>query len=189
MMNEVIATFPREPSVDRDEEGPNRAAWDLFDHELAKIKEQADEHATIAIVFACAACELSINDAAARLLGDTYFAKHIDRLDLVSKWIIVPRLINGHRIDRGGRAHELLKRLVSARNDLMHPKSVPFSINQSRHQAKPPPRSRFELAADAINTLDVLADEAENFDHQLQGMNLRDHEEQIRRMIERATKT
>jgi hypothetical protein len=109
---------------------------DVWDHEAAKIREQADEHATITIVFACAACELYINDAAARLLGDTYVQRHVDRLDLVSKWVLVPRLICGHEIDRGGRAYDLLRLLVSARNELMHPKSEPFSWDKFDREAE-----------------------------------------------------
>jgi len=76
-MGEIIALIPPEPSHPRYDEGPERDAWDLWDHEAWGLREQADEHATIATIFACAACELYINDAAARLLGDTYFLKHM----------------------------------------------------------------------------------------------------------------
>jgi hypothetical protein len=185
-MDEVIATLPPEPPYSGEEEGPERAAWELWLHEHTKLQTRADEHATIAIIFSCAACELYINDAAARLLGHTYFKKHIDRLDLLSKWVVAPRLICGHQVDRGGRAYELLKQLVGVRNDLMHPKSVPFSIEQFQRTTENASCSRFDLARDAIEALDRLADEAEKFDPLLGGATLRDHEEHLRRLLERA---
>jgi hypothetical protein len=116
------------------------------------------------------------------LLGDTYFERYVDRLDLLSKWVVVPRLISGHEIDRGGRAYELLKQLIRRRNELMHPKSVPFSIEQFRRAAALP---RADAARDAVEALDRLGDEAEKFDGQLGGIGLLDSEAHLRRQIER----
>ena len=50
------------------------------------------EAAFLAIVFAGMTLEAVIYDFAARHLGEEYVKQHIDRLDLVSKWVIVPQL-------------------------------------------------------------------------------------------------
>lgn len=191
LMQETLASIPPEPPHPWAEEGPERIAWDVWEHGASGIRERADEHATIAIIFSCAACELYINDAAARLLGDKYSESHIDNLDLVSKWMIVPRLAFGHTIDRSGRAYNLLRLLVRARNDLMHPKSKPFSWEKFDEEAKKaagknPPKTRIDFAPEAIEALDRLGEEAEKFDLQGQGAGLYDHEEHVRRMWERA---
>lgn len=180
-MVEVLATIPPEPQVPRYEEGPEREEWDAWGHEAARIREVADEHAAIAVVFACAACELYINNLGGRALGDSYFEKHLDRLDLVSKWVVIPRLVHGHVIDKGGRAFELLRLLVGARNELMHPKSEAFDWDKFDAQARKPPKSRFVVAREAIEALDILGAESEKFDPDGQGAGLYDHEEQMQR--------
>jgi hypothetical protein len=48
-----------------------------------------------AIIFAGIAAESIIYDFSARYLGDSYVEAHLDKLDLVSKWIVVPRMVCG----------------------------------------------------------------------------------------------
>ena len=173
---------PPPPTVPHAEEGPAWEEWELFEQADLEAVLKIEEHAVVTIIFACAACELYINDAGARLLGDTYFAKHVDRLDLLSKWVLVPKLIKGHEIDRGGRAFELLKRLVGLRNELMHPKSAPVELEQIKFSNEPP---RAASAHEAIEALDRLGEEAEKFDERA-GSGLFDADEHSRRQLIRA---
>jgi hypothetical protein len=78
------------------------------------------------IVFVAMSLEAAIYDYAAWHLGDTYVRNHLDKLDLVSKWLIVPQLITGKAIPTGRPPYERLKALVVARNALVHAKSVPM---------------------------------------------------------------
>lgn len=125
-MKALVAQLPPEPPRGGDEAWPDEAHL-IWNHETSPIFHSIDEHAAIAIIFACAATELYINDAGARLLGDTYFRVHVERIDLLSKWVLVPRLASNHQMDRGGRAYELLHGVIGLRNDLMHPKSRPLT--------------------------------------------------------------
>lgn len=77
------------------------------------------------IVFSGLACEAAIYDLAARHLGDEYTSKYLDKLDLVSKWMIIPPLICGKSLNEEGPAINSLRTLVRIRNALVHHKSSP----------------------------------------------------------------
>jgi hypothetical protein len=158
-MEELIGAMPPEPPFAP--EGPERDTWDLYQHETGETREEIDEYAAIVVIFTAAAAELTINDAGARLLGDTYYTAHVEALDLLSKWVVVPRLINGYEIDRGGRAYELLKSVVTTRNALMHPKSQPFTVERFYKSAKTSLVASARIAGEA---LERLLEETRKFD-------------------------
>jgi hypothetical protein len=75
----------------------------------------------------CVRCaEAAVFDLAAIHLGDSYAEQHLDKLDLVSKWIVVPQLICGKSIRLNGPAANSLRAMVKARNFLVHHRSLPF---------------------------------------------------------------
>lgn len=158
-MNTLVQSLPPEPSPT--DEAPD--AHLIWGHETHEMRELVDEHAAITIIFACTAAELYINDAAARLLGDTYFEKHIDRIDIVSKWVLVPRIVCGHQIDRGGEACNLLRAVVSLRNELMHPKSGAFT--EEKYEKSTTARLQ-DAATKAVKLLAALLKESKAFDRQ-----------------------
>lgn len=77
------------------------------------------------IVFAAMAIEAAAFEFSASILGDTIAEKYLDRMDIVGKWMIGPRLVCGQSLDAEGPAITSLKGLVSARNALVHHKSKP----------------------------------------------------------------
>lgn len=78
------------------------------------------------IVFAAMCAEAAIFDLAAIHLGDGYAEQHLDKLDLVSKWVVVPQLICGKTLRMNGTAINSLRAMVKARNFLVHHRSLPF---------------------------------------------------------------
>ncbi len=164
-MQTLATSLPPEPNSICDEQGS--AGTDdhlIWDYETRETRELLDEHAAIVVVFSCAAAELYINDAAARLLGDTYFETHIDRLDLISKWVLVPRLVNGYELDRGAAAYNFLRLTVALRNQLMHPKSG----TTTQQYWKSAPGRLQEAAGNALKMLSELLRETHKFDrHEL----------------------
>ena len=88
-----------------------------------------------ATVFAAMACEAAIYDLAAIQLGDKYAAKVLDKLDVIAKWLVVPRLVCGKSLDPAGPAINGLRSLAPARNRLVHAKSLPgFSdLSDEKH--------------------------------------------------------
>jgi hypothetical protein len=125
-------------------------------------------HYYITVVFAAMAIEAHIYDYAARHFSDSFVKKHLDRLDVVSKWVIIPQLATGKEFPRGGKALQLLRELTKARNDLVHYKSAPLSSLSSRsrdvdemaHVAKRAVRAMRELAW-ALERIDP--EESESF--------------------------
>ena len=79
------------------------------------------------IVFSAMATEAAVYDLGAIQLGDMYFKKNLDKLDLVAKWIVVPKLICGTSLDTDGPGIRNLRVLVKARNALVHHKSLPLA--------------------------------------------------------------
>ncbi|QCF24839.1 hypothetical protein [Hydrocarboniclastica marina] len=101
-----------------------------FKHlELDSIEEERDQSCIVAVVFTAMYFEAFIYDYAASCLGDKYSKDHLDKLDFVSKWLVIPKLITGKEISKSGQAYEALKRLNKDRNSLVHLKSREMSFN------------------------------------------------------------
>lgn len=75
------------------------------------------------IVFCSMCLEAAIYDYSASYLGDNYVGKHLDKLDLFSKWRLIPRLITGRDTRVGTPPYERLNSLIGTRNSLIHAKS------------------------------------------------------------------
>jgi hypothetical protein len=96
-------------------------------------------------------------------LGDLFVKDHLDKLDTVSKWIIIPELITGKGLSRHQKWYVLLKNLIRTRNSVIHHKSSepPASrINIVRYLNKlnEAEGSIFETAKQSITLLGILAD-------------------------------
>lgn len=75
------------------------------------------------IVFANMCLEAAAYDYAAWHLGDAFTSAHLDRLDLIGKWTIIPRLIARNDVELAPATYELERGLVRRRNALVHHKS------------------------------------------------------------------
>lgn len=109
-LSETANPVPRPESIEDD-----HAAFDEHERKkgVAGIKT---------IVFSAMALEAAVFDLAAIQLGDKV-AKHLDKMDLIGKWMIVPRLICGRSLREDGPAVNGLIGLAKARNALVHHKS------------------------------------------------------------------
>lgn len=76
-----------------------------------------------AVVMSSMCFEAAIFDFAATQLGDRYVKKYLDRLDLVAKWVVIPKVVCGKEIRTGRVAFATFKELVTERNRLVHWKS------------------------------------------------------------------
>lgn len=96
--------------------------------ELDPIEEERDQECIVATVFTGLYFEALIYDYGASCLGDKYVRNYLDKLDFMSKWIIVPRLTVGKEIDKAGKAYAALHQLHKDRNSLVHLKSRELSF-------------------------------------------------------------
>lgn len=98
--------------------------------ELDPIEEARDQACIIVVVFTAMYFEAFIYDYSASCLGDRYSRAHLDKLDFISKWLIIPKLVTGKEILKSGQAYEALKRLHKDRNSLVHLKSRSINFDQ-----------------------------------------------------------
>lgn len=84
------------------------------------------EHLIKAITFGAMCLEAFIYDYAAHNFTDTYVKKYLDKLDVVSKWVVITRLTTGKDFPRESKAFEDLRMVIKARNDFIHSKSIPL---------------------------------------------------------------
>jgi hypothetical protein len=92
---------------------------------MEDVQTMEKSHA-IVVAFASMCLEAFIYDYAASNFSDTFVKNYIDKLDLKSKWVIVPQLVTGKVFDTSSKAYELLTKLVKYRNEIVHAKSKPM---------------------------------------------------------------
>ena len=97
--------------------------------EIEPIEEERDQSCIIAVVFTAMYFEAFIYDYAASCLGDNYSKEHLDKLDFIAKWMVIPRLVTGKEISKSGQAYQALKQLHRDRNSLVHLKSREMNFN------------------------------------------------------------
>ncbi len=134
-----------------------------FERKIQALENELASASLVVVVFSAMATEAYIYDYAARHLGDTYVKNHLDKLDTLSKWIIIPRLVTGREIFRNENWYGLLTNLIKARNSVVHYKSseppVP-SPDAKKYFEKQQTDSKIllETAKEAITLLEALAD-------------------------------
>lgn len=102
-------------------------------HDVSNAEASAAAISTI--VFSAMCLEAAIYDFAAWHLDDTYVRTYLDKLDLVAKWMVIPKLIAQQEIPTGFATHEHLKTLVTLRNSLVHHRSIPVPFGETdRHE-------------------------------------------------------
>jgi len=99
------------------------------EEEFNKVTAELSRHSASTVVFAALFLEAFIYDYAAANFSDTYTKKYLDNLSLVSKWVVIPKLVTGKDFSTEGQAFEHLVKLKKARNDLVHYKSSSLPAN------------------------------------------------------------
>jgi hypothetical protein len=97
---------------------------------LASKNDAIEELALIVIVFSAFTLEAYINHYGISCLSRNYFSNYLDKLDLLAKWLVVPRIVTGKRLDPGSQAMQELSWLVALRNRLAHFKSKVITVEE-----------------------------------------------------------
>lgn len=156
--------IPEPPEVVEDPDGYESKAHWQWRMDVEDDQERQRDHATVCLLFAAAAAEAYINDFGARAFGDTYFEKHLDKLDVGSKWLVFPRLATGYELDKTGECWKCLKDLSKRRNALAHGKSWPLGDVETMQKRFKADGDLVEHARQAIRALELLNLEALKFD-------------------------
>ena len=136
---------------------------------LMLFEDKIGKTAIITVVFVAMAIEAYIYDYAARHLSDDFVKNYIDKLDLVSKWVIIPRLITGNELPRNHQWFGLLKDLVKQRNSIVHHKSheIPVAFAEAQKYFVKIQHERdneFKEIKNAMQLLDLLIAEMISLD-------------------------
>lgn len=99
--------------------------YDFIDlrEERIDAKNQWLKAGTVVVVFSAMCLEALIFDYGCIHLSKNYIDKYLDNLTPVGKWVVIPRIITGEGIERGGEAFQLLQDLFRNRNRLVHSQS------------------------------------------------------------------
>lgn len=144
-------------------EEPHFANKDLF--KVCNLESERDKYSVISIVFAAMCLEAFIYDYAASATSDSYVKKYLDKLDLVSKWIVIPRIITGKEIPRGSKALQMLSKLVAARNSLIHFKSKSSTWDDYFERSEEERQSKIvEDTRNSYPTIGMLMEELRKID-------------------------
>jgi hypothetical protein len=153
-------------SIDKSEEESHIAEMNL------EVQYELQEQAVLApIVFAAMCVEAFIYDYGASHLSDPYMTKRLDKLDVVSKLMVVTKLVLGKDFPVDGQAFEELQKLIKNRNRLVHFKSKKFDIKNSREAIEFRKNLNVELEKsmyDSVRTVRLLMIEMDKL-HGFQG--------------------
>ena len=89
---------------------------------------QSRQYAIVAVIFSAFTLEAYINNYAARKRSNAFFKEHLDNLDFVSKWVVIPELFTGKRFPKDKQCHQYLEELKKMRNELVHSKSKALQL-------------------------------------------------------------
>lgn len=102
-------------------------------------------------------------------MGDGFVSDHLDKLDTLSKWVIIPKLITGKSLPSEQKWLESLKKLIKIRNSIIHHKSLegptPFTnINEYINKYEAKEKLVSEAARQSVMLLNSLADKIAEID-------------------------
>lgn len=98
--------------------------------EAKSLEKQSLSLGIKSIVFAGMTVEAAIYDMGAINLGDKFSSNYLDKMDVLTKWIVIPKLISGKEIRQNFSPYARLKKLIKARNKLVHHKSCELKASK-----------------------------------------------------------
>ncbi|MCD9525799.1 hypothetical protein [Photobacterium carnosum] len=102
------------------------SAAELEAEEIIRLGKRQNDTIEISNIFTGMFLEAFIFDYAARKESINYAETYLDKLDPVSKWVVITRLFNSQGLNVGGKAVQGIKKAFRIRNNLAHNKSKKF---------------------------------------------------------------
>jgi hypothetical protein len=106
------------------------------DREWGEINHEINKYSRIVIIFCALSLEAFINDYAIGRTSKSYLENYLDKLDLYSKWVVIPRLLTGSQLDTGAQPMQDLDWLIKQRNRLVHIKSETVEVSKIADKLK-----------------------------------------------------
>lgn len=136
-----------------------RHEWPADSTAYAEQNTRKNVAAIKTVVFCAMALEAAAFEFATLQLGERLAKNYLDKLDVVGKWLVVPRLVCGRSLNEDGPAINGLKGLVKARNALVHHKSKEWNGKHVHLDEVDAQRKQLEQlqAPNAFKTLILLS--------------------------------
>ena len=99
--------------------------------DLMRLERDALTAGVQAIVMSAMCFEAAIYNYAATQLGDGYVRKHLDRLGVIAKWVVIPRIVCGREVRKDQIAFATFREVISERNRLVHWKSEDMPLGDA----------------------------------------------------------
>ncbi len=129
--------------------------------EWGRIINEINKHSRIVIIFCALSLEAFINDYAIHRTSKSYLENYLDKLDLYSKWVVIPRLLTDSQLDTGAQPMQDLDWLIKQRNRLVHIKSETVEVSKIADKLK---RYNEQVAQKAIHTVKNIVLALHNID-------------------------
>jgi len=100
---------------------------DAYNADHDRLLDEWQDNGLVSTIFYALFLESFIYDYGCIFLGDKYVTDNLDKLDFVSKWIVIPKIAHNYDVDRSKEFFSSLKRLSKDRNSLIHSKSRPMN--------------------------------------------------------------
>lgn len=134
---------------------------------LDRYESEIEKLSISIIIFSALTLESYIYDYGARKLGDNFMKNHLDKLDPISKVVIIVELVTKKKFPKEKRVYELIKNLNKSRNSLVHYKSSNKDLNNIVNGSDKSDDEFINFinkAEQAYQALEELANIIENFD-------------------------
>ena len=89
---------------------------DDFVDKVADKNDRIGRFSLIVVIFCATSLEAYINHYAISNLSKNYLKTYLDKLDLLSKWVVIPRIITEKQLDAGSKGLQDLAWLITLRN-------------------------------------------------------------------------
>lgn len=129
----------------------------------SEYEEVRHKHSVTTVVFASMAIEAYIYDYSAREMSDKFTRTYLDKLDIVSKWVLIPKLVTSKDFPIERQGFQLMKELFGYRNKLVHFKSTNFTPEKLEDLQESTVDS-YEMATKALEALIQLSSDMETID-------------------------
>jgi len=96
----------------------------------AGLNASIQRDAMVTTIFCALTLEAFINSYGISNFSKSYFDNHLDKLNPVSKWLIIPKLVTGRQIRTDGQGYELLIGVFKLRDKLVHYKSRKKKVSE-----------------------------------------------------------
>lgn len=122
------------------------------------FQNTADGQATIVVIFCAISLECYIYNYASRKLGETFCEKHIEKMNLHTKWMIIPKLATGKSIPSDNKGVELLQKLIKARNSVVHLKATNLKAESFEQQRQKISKTKEQILKVALSSFQCVGE-------------------------------